>query len=316
MNIMENKRVTAIAVVMAAGFGTLCYKGYENYSALKVAQREIAAKIDRVESYSQDKLPPTLENKKLIEKAAADVEKLAAELSKDIEKYAVFCEKGQGGNDALRYMPGASPVAFQNRLRALSTQIGTEANGKCALQNGAGDFGMTSLKNQAPTELAAPYYNFLLTAVNGALQHIIDAGAPSIERVFCAPLPEEEMSARKKAPYFPLSFEVAFTAKRSEVINADNPDTFSVLPQVLNKLTQDPNMFYIVTGMAVSAQQNAPIASGSASAAAPAPEGGLEGEVATPKKASLLLGAPGEQVNVHLNIQVLYFTPKDTPEKI
>ena len=75
-------------------------------------------------------------------------------------------------------------------------------------------------------------------------------------------------------------------------------------------------MFYIVTGMAVSAQQNAPIASGSASAAAPAPEGGLEGEVATPKKASLLLGAPGEQVNVHLNIQVLYFTPKDTPEKI
>ena len=303
MNIMENKRVTAIAVLMAAGFGALCYKGYENYSALKATQSEIAAKIDKVEGYRSEELPPTAKNSQLVVQAANEVEKLAAELTKDVEKYAIFCVKNKEGKDAQN---NVTPVSFQNRLRALSSQIVQDAGGHCVLHNSSGDFGMTSLKNQAPTELAAPYYNFLLTAVNGALHHIIAAGAPTIERVYCAPLPEEEMTARKQAAYFPLSFEVAFTAKRSEVIKADDPSTYSVLPQVLNKLAQDPNVFYIVTGMAVSAIQNAPVVSGSSAAVSPA-----EASAETPqttRKASLLLGSPDEQVNVHLNIQALYFT--------
>lgn len=312
MNIMENKRVTAIAVAMAAVFGVLCYKGYESYNKLKDARAEIERKADKVESYATEDLPPTQKNSRMVVQAAGEVGRLATELSNDMRKYVNFCVKGQTGTDPLRYQKDATPVSFQNRLRALSSQISQYAGGKTVLQNSSGDFGMSSLKNQAPTELAAPYYNFLLSAVDGALRHIISSGAPTIERVYCAPLPEAEIGARKKAPYFPLSFEVAFTARRSEIISAGAPDTFSVLPQVVNKLSQDPNIFYIITGLAVNTLHNPPVP-GNAAPVVVHTEGDQtpgSSEVAA-RRASLIVGSADEQVSVHLNIQVLFFTTEN-----
>lgn len=333
MNIMENKRVTAIAAVMGVLFAGLCYKGYESYNTLQSVRAEIERKNSQVQGFASEKLQPTQKNNKLLIEASNEVEKCAVELARDVEKYAAFCIRGES-QGALAYRPNASPVDFQNRLRALSAKINEDLGDHCVLNNAVGDFGMTNLKNQAPTEIAAPYYNFLLSAVNGAVHHIIDAGAPSVERVYCAPLPEEELTARRpavyfsidpkvasgaglvfnkedarkdlKLAYFPLSFEIAFTAKRSEVIDPEKPDTFSVIPQVLNKLSQDQKIFYVVTGVAVSTLQNPPTVSGSTAQAAPADDAAASAEQA--RKASLILGGADDRVNVHLSIQAYYFT--------
>lgn len=306
MNIMENKRVTAITAAMVLVFGFLCYKTYQNYSSLQNNLKEINSKNEQMEAYRSEKLAPTDANRKALAEASKEVEQMAADLSRDMKRYAAYCimQKTAGSADGQGDVP--LPIVFQNRLRSLSAQLTHDAEGRTLLRNGSGDLGMTKLKNQAPTVLAAPYYNFLLTAINGALHHIVAAGAPSIERVYCAPLPEDEVTARKKSPYIRLGFEVAFTAKRSEVIDPKSPDTLSVIPQVINKLTQDPNVFYIITGMAVNTLHGAPVTTNPH--AATAVEGETEStEDAPTRVASLILGSPDEHVNVHLSIQVLYF---------
>lgn len=312
MNIMENKRVTALAALLAVGFIGLCYKGYESYSQLKDAQAKIAQAKSKIEDYEAEKLPPTEKNSQLLKKAATEVEQLAASLNEAISKYAVYCTQGapaaEGNTSA--YKPGVNPVAFQNRLKELSAAISAEAAGKdCRLNNGAADFGMTSLKLQAPKEVDAPYLNFLLSAVNRAERHLIAAGAPSIERVYCAPLPEEPINARTKPDYFPLSFEIAFTARRSEVIDPAKPDSFSVLPQVLNKLVNDENFFFTITGIAIATPGNLPVANGGSADAAAEAAAAEEGEAAPAAgNATLITGKADEYVNVHVNLQVLYFT--------
>lgn len=312
MNIMENKRVTAITAVMAVVFAGLCYKGYQGYSSLKTAQREIASINDQLDDYRNKNLKPTKANEQQVQLAAKEVEDLLTSLNKDLEKYTSYCVKGASGDDALRFVPGVKPVEFQNRLRALSTKFTQEAAGKTQLHNAAGDFGMTSMKTLTPTEVTAPYYNFLLDAVHGAMRHIIDAGAPSIDRVYCAPLPEEKITAVKKDAYFPLSFEIAFTAKKSEVIQEGKADTYSVIPQVINKLSQDPNIFYIITGVAVNTLQPPPTPE-AAPSDAPKEAGALDEDAPVADKtsdriASLIVGRPEEQVSVHITVQVLYFT--------
>lgn len=312
MNIMENKRVTAIAALMGIAFIGICFKGYESYAELKASQEDIARKIDLLSSYTSSDIPPTTKNKQEVEKAAVEVKGLAGELSKDIEKYITFCKNGQPNAESTKphgYMINASPVTFQNRLRDLSADIAAMAQReKCDLNNSSADFGMTSLKTQAPKEVDAPYLNFLLSAVDRVERHIISAGAPSIERIYCAPLPEEEISARKKPDFFPLSFEVAFTARRSEIIKAGDAGTYSVLPKVINSIIHDGDFFFIITGMAVGTQGSLPLVS-QADAAAAGEAVAPEAEEAAPEEtnASLIIGKDSERVNVHLNIQVLYF---------
>lgn len=307
MNIMENKRVTAIAALLAVGFLAICYKGYEKYSVAKEAQEQISQANSKIEGFASDAIPPTAKNSKLIEQASAEVEKLAADLSKDLSKYVTFCVQGDPKAAESRprgYEINVKPVAFQNRLKELSAEISRQAKDKCALNNGSADFGMSSLKNQAPREVDAPYLNFLLSAVERVEQHIISSGARSIERVYCAPLPDEEINARKKPDFFPMSFEVAFTARRSENIKDGVADTYSTLPQVMNKIVNDDRFFLIITGMAVSTPGNLPPVSNTAAA-----ESGAEAaEGDSGSNASLLIGKSTDEVNVHLTLQVLYFT--------
>lgn len=310
MNIMENKRVTAIAALMAVAFIGICYYGYGRYTALKEAQAQISQISSKMEDYASEDIPPTGENSKLIVQAAAEVDKLASELEGEVGKYAAFCMRSKPTEEAGKnpaYAAGAKPTEFQANLKTLSDSIGAYAKDhNSQLLNGSGDFGMSSLKTGAATEVQAPYYNFLLYAMDGAVRHIIDAGAPSIERVYYGGLPEESITARKQPAYFPLEFQVAFTAKRSDALELEKQlSTYSVLPQVLNKLSHDPHFFYIVTGMAVNTRDNLPMpATGKPADAAVTEEGGETVQ----KKAVLLTGKDNEQVYVHLNIQVLYFT--------
>lgn len=320
MNIKENKRVTAVAAVMGLAFVGLCYYGYDRYSALQSTQARINEINRQVEAYSDEDIVPTAKNSEAISQAAKEAKEYGAKLTAEMSQYAAFCLAGK--SDV--YKPITSPIAFQSKLKELVGAMAAYANGKCTFgaedrpgddASGVSKFGLGQFELQPPREADVPYYGFLLHAINGTMKHIIDAGSPSIKKVYCRPLPEE---ADRKAKYIRLGYEVAFTAKRSEVINPENPESFSVLPQVINKLAHDKDVYYIVTGLVVkdpndNSQPEANVERLNPTVAPAAgegaePEEGAEATEDNAKVAEPLVGNPDDTVDVFMNIQVLYFT--------
>lgn len=333
MNIMENKRVTIIAAAMGLAFLGLCYYGYDRYSAFKDAQQKIEGLSSEAEAFADEAVVPTKVNSQAMIEASKEAKELSVKLTDEMAHYATTCMRmvGAAGDDNKPvnglYAPITSATGFQKTLKGdLGAKIVQYAKDKCALgeaAKGSEDsvrlHGLARFDKSAPTDVEVPYYSFLLYAIDGTMRHIIDAGATAIKKIYCRPLPEGNVLKDK---YFRLGYEVVFSAKRSEVIDPQNPDSLSVLPQVINKLSHDENFYYIITGMAVKSpdDNNQPEARIEMLAGEPATtEGGEAAEPAgeaeegaaaqeTVKIAKPLLGNPDDTVDVFMNIQVLYFT--------
>lgn len=338
---MENKRVAAITLVMALAFGGICYYGYGRYNVLKETQAKISEIDRKLEDYASESIPPKAKNRDLITQAAKDAKSLRDNLYADLLQYASFCIAGQGAQassadgqsaspiptGANAYMPETNPNQFQANLKALISSLGKYANEKgCVLgvpgQNSA-DYNVARFGNYSVYEGSAakqentPYLNFLIYAADDVMRHIIDSGAPSIKKLYFRDLPEVSPNRDKLVR---LGFEVVFTAKRSDLINPEDPTSQSVLPQVINKITHDKLFFFIPTGIAVAPSvKNLPEAelalldaADAAAAEAVAGESEEENET-TPaeplpmKVATPLVGKSSETVDVYLTLQVLYF---------
>lgn len=335
---MENKRVAAIALVMAVAFGGICYGGYGRYKDLKTAQAKISEIRNKVEDFTSASITPKPKNRDLITQAAKDAKGLKESMYADLLNYATFCMAGQGaqspapaaeggeapapapvGVDA--YRPVTHPAQFQANLKGLigslsryaaekGCELGLSSGGEATSVDKFGNY--SHFENAVPTQEDVSYYNFLLYAANETLRHIIDAGAPSIKKIYFRELPD---AAARKDKYVRLSFEVAFTAKRSELVNPANPDTQSVLPKVINKLTHDKKFFFIPTGVSVTTRENLPSAGAEAfviAAEATADSEEEENEAAAQERVSIVAlpqtGKSSDTVDVYLTLQVLYFT--------
>ncbi len=299
MNISENKRVLALSVAFLAAFGGLSYYGYSRSSDFKAAQASLTEIEDSFAGYGSAEHAPTQENLKALRSALDAVARAHKDLQADMEKYAVAC---YGDGKVIR------PGDFQNEVRqAIARVADLASNAGATVANPAADLGMAQFKNALAMEKDIVCRSFQLKAVERMVSIILEAGAPALEKVFCAPLPEDD--ARKEA-VFPLGFEVAFTAKRSQ------------LPAILNKIVGERDFFYTITGISVlngttlpgidpytpvDAQPVAPSTgdelAGEGEAAAPAPATS-DKRIATRKT-----GAPEETVRVHLVMQVRFFTP-------
>lgn len=310
MNIKENKRVTAIAVVFAAAFIGLCCYGYGGYTKLQEANALISSESSKLENYSMEDMPPTRENGQILTKAAASVEQMAAELRDDMKKYV---------DVSLKMGENMSPAGFQKNVNDMTAKIAAYAQEKgCALVGEAPGLGLNEYKTASAREKEVSYLNFTLHAVDRAVRHVIDAGAPSISRAFCGRLSEETVdrltSARNKSPYVPLEVELSFTAKRSEVIDPANPDSFSVIPRVINKFTDDDQYFFIITGLSVKTAGNltpvGPYKAPTAAAQGDSLMGSDEESAPSEPVARLITGRSDDMVNVSLTLQVLYFINK------
>ncbi len=312
MNILENKRVLLLSTVFALAFAGLTYVGYDRSEQYSKTQAELDKIGSKFQDYNESELPPTAANRKAIVAACKDVEKISSEMQAEMDKYAAYCH----GDGKL-----LSPVDFQNQVRSTIAEIQNVANGAgCKLSAPAMDLGMASFKNAAATEAEVPFRSFQLKAVRRVAESIINSGAPTLDKVYCAPLPEEVIDTRKakNAPYFPLSFQVAFNAKRSEVTDGQTDDKLSVLPQVINALMQDKDFFLIITGVAINSEASLPAMDAYQAPAAPVAQGddlggGEEAEKKEEPAARVIAvrktGSPDETIRVHLNMQVLYFNP-------
>lgn len=335
MNIMENKRVAAIAFVMALAFGGVCYYGYDRYEALKEYQSKIEDVSAQMAIYEDESIPPREANREEITKAAKSAKELHDKLQKTLLMYASFCTAGQGAQDASalqgyvapvpkgvhKYEYLTNPAAFQTAFKAMIASLSSLAEEKgCTLgsssQSGS-DLSVAKFGNYSryeldmPTGENTPYINFLAHAADEALSHIIEAGAPTIKKIYFRELPD---AAERKAPIVRLGMEIAFTAKRSEWVKAGDPDSVSVLPQVINRLTHDPHFFFIPTGISVTPSvKNLPEPDINTLidpdvAADDDDEEDVSPSERSEKLAAPHLGKPDETVDVYLTLQVLFFT--------
>lgn len=123
-----------------------------------------------------------------------------------------------------------------------------------------------------------------------------------------------------------MELEIGFSARRSAAdIDPAVEDTLSVLPKVLNKLVNDKNFFYVITGVSVKTLGNLPMLSAYRAAnntvvedPMQQPSGGGEGAAApsAPEPvAHLLTGAADQEVDVSITLQVLYFMSADSSKE-
>ncbi len=297
MNISENKRVLALSAAFLVLFGGIAYHGYSRSCDFKAAQAELTEIEEAFDGYSSADFAPTSENLKSLRDAFEKVSKVNKDLQADMEKYAVAC---YGDGKAIK------PGDFQNEVRQAIARVAALAtNAGAKVSNPAADLGMAQFKNALAMEKDVIYRSFQLKAVEKVASIILEAGAPVLDKVFCAPLPEDDA---RKAASFPLDFEVAFNAKRGQ------------LPGILNKIVADRDFFLTITGVSVVNQSTLPgidaYTAPGAEAAAPATGDDLTG--AAPAEASApaakpvatrKTGDPNETVRVHLIMQVNFFNP-------
>lgn len=304
MNISENKRVVALSAVFALAFGGIMFYGYSKSQEAAESKAKIAEINDRFAGYDGQELAPTKQNLKEIKAAFSQVAEVNKDLQAELNRYAAFCW-GDGKK--------ISAQDFQNELRDSINKIKSMASAQGARVAGpAENLGLASFKNAAPVEDDVPFRSFQLKAVTRMAEYILNSGAPSLEKIYCAPLPDaaaeaQKANSRKAVPYFPLRFEVAFDASRG------------ALPKILNSVLSDKDFFLTITGVSVLGGDNLPvmdaysapaeIATAGEDLGAEAPAAATEGyrTVAVRKT-----GSPDEKVRVHMTMQVLYFTPGKT----
>ncbi len=299
MNISENKTVFALSAVFAIAFGGLMYLGYEGMTGASDANKRLNEIGVAFEDFNAADYVPTANNQKAIVAATKDVDKLNQDLSNQLQAY----KKATLNTNPI------SAVDFQNQVRKAIADLAQKAKGKgIALGSQASTLGMAVYQNQSAIKEEVAYRSYFLSAVEHANNILVDTGVPSIDKIFCSELPKEVAMGMKKAPdYFPLSFELSFTVKRS------------MLPQIINALTSDKKYFYTITGFSalgetIPSEVSAYKAPATMATAGDDDEAAADAAAAAAPRilATRKLGDPNEKVQVHLNLQVLYFNPLST----
>lgn len=304
MNISENKRVVGLSAVFALAFAGVAYYGYSETVRFDAAKKQLTEISNQFEDYEAAAVPPTKKNRDSLKAAFAQVNQVNKELQAELNHYATFCY-GDGKN-----ITGPN---LQEELRNAKVQMEQLAKEKgMTLSGTAADLGMASILRAFPEDSQAPYYAFQHRAVRRVAEDIINAGAPVLDKIYCAPLSEDVTAANKKSakaqPYFPLRFEVAFDVKRG------------VLPKVINSIVADKDFLISITGISVQGMDNlAPLDAYSAPSAAPTAGDDLSDAPAAESApaagravAVRKTGDPNETARVHMNLQVLYFNPAKT----
>jgi len=304
MNISENKKVVALGAVFALAFGGVMYYGYSESQKHDANKEAIEAINVRFDGYANQELAPTKQNLKEIKDAYSKVSTVNMDLQAELNRYSAFCW-GDGKK--------ISAQDFQNELRESINKVKTLADAQGAQIGGAAaDLGLAAFNNAAPVAADVPFRSFQLKAVTRVAETILGSGAASLEKVYCAALPEAAAeslnpNSRKALPYFPLRFEISFEAGRG------------TLPKVINSIVQDKDFFLTITGVAVQGNDSLPGMDAYTPPAEIAAEGSDLGEAASEEStggyrtvAVRKTGAPDEKVRVYMTMQVLYFTPGKT----
>ncbi len=294
MNISENKTVFALSAVFALAFGGLMYLGYEGMSGAAEADARLKEIGNAFDDFNAAEFLPTAVNQKAIVAATKDVEGLNKDLLAKLDAY----KKATLNTNPI------TAVDFQNQVRKAAADLAQQSKEKnISLGPQAATLGMSVYQNQSALKEEVVYRSYFLRAVEHAVNVLVDVSVPSIDKVFCEELPDDADSNMKKAPdYFPLSFELSFSVKRG------------MLPQIINQILADKTYFYTITGLSARTEtMPSEVSAYKAPAAQMSVAGEDDSDVGAVDTSRVLavrkLGDPNEKVQVHLNMQVLFFNP-------
>lgn len=314
MNISENKRVLALAGAFGIVFIAITYLGISWRSAAS----EKIAWLNEQQSLFDDMrardFPPTQKMLHIVKNAAATTSDIADQMHASIEAYR---SQTTPENGKL-----VSPQQFQAQVKSAILQLENQSKAKSvAVSAGASKLGMAAYQNSYATTEAAPILSFELKAVQNVAQSIIDNHGASINKIYCAPLPDEAIAPpgkKLKQEWVLLPFEINFTANKN------------TLPAVLNSLVENKQFCFLITGIRVLTETQLPTLSAytpptaTKKEAAPTVGDDLGAGSSTPVAenkeqeqtrilAKQLLG--NGTVRVHLALEVLYLHPVAPTQK-
>jgi len=227
---MENKKASLIAAIFAIGFCGIMYIGYSKSSSANEANATLENLNYEFEAYNSQEYPPTVQSKKQLEKAYADVKKINVKLQNNFAKYRDY---------ALAMTSKSSPVAFQSDVgNSISEFAKAAKNANVKIAPAAANLGMASYRNTAATGMQVDYLDFHFKATKCLANILLESRVSKIDKIYCAPLPKVCSIHMSKAPaYFPMSMEFAFTIKRGN------------LPLFTKRLLEEKNFFFTLTGI-------------------------------------------------------------------
>lgn len=315
MNISENKRVLALAGAFGIVFIILAYLGISWRSAASEKIAELNEQQGVIDEMRAREFPPTPKMLRIVNDASAITSDIADQMRSSIEAYRKQTTPDNGGKLI-------SPQQFQAQVKSAILQLENQSKAhSVAISAGASKLGMGNYQNAYATTDEAPILSFELKAVQNVAQAIIDNKGASINKIYCAPLPEEAIAPpgkKLKQEWVLLPFEINFTANKQ------------TLSAVINSLVENKQFLFLITGMRVITETQLPQLSpytapepvkkeavsslgDDLSAGSSAPVTEQKEPEQTPILAKQVLG--NGTVRVHLALEVLYLHPVASDKK-
>lgn len=211
MNIFENKRAVALTGVFALAFAGLLALGFANKSEADAAIAEATAKKTEGKTITASSLAPKAETRDILNKNAKALEENVSIFHNDLKDYTDTCKAITA--DAISKETLFHPEhlkAARTWLNKITTQTG------CSIPDGdAFTFGLDrnyNERNDAATTETTPFLLFQLNAARTLAGYVAEAGAASLDRMYCEPVPSSE-----DGDYTSLHIELTFTARRGEI---------------------------------------------------------------------------------------------------
>lgn len=307
MNIFENKRAVALTGVFTLAFAGLIAWGFANKAAAEATIKEATEKNTALTTITGSALPPKAETRALLNKGTKALNERVNMLKSDLKAYTDTCK------DITADAISKETLFHPEHLKAARAWLSKKTSG-CEIPAGdAFTFGLDrnyNERNDAATTDTTPFLLYQLNAARTLAGYVAEAGAISLDRMYCEPVPSSE-----DGTYTPLHIELTFTAKRGDI--PSNAAHTSTTTQILNSILdgsgeivsrqeekKSAHYFYIIKGINVTSNNSYdPLESYSE------PFQTAGSEAAEPVSiAERKVGMPDETVQVNLVVEAVYFS--------
>lgn len=212
MNIFENKRAFALTSVFALAFAGCATYGWMQRGELQDTIKKINEADAKLEKLAKSPLPATAGTKSLLNKQASVLERNTKPLAADLAAYTKTCKNLT--EDAINKEAIFKPDDLK-KARTAFTEKAAKAN--CHIDDpDSFTFGLDrnyNERNDAANPKTTPYLLYQLAAAKTLAGYGVGAGAKSLDRMYCEPVPTTEATGEPT----PLIIELSFSFNRGEI---------------------------------------------------------------------------------------------------
>lgn len=248
MSLLENKRAFTLTAIFALAFAGTATFGVIQRGELQDTVKKINEADSKLEKLAKAPLPAKAETKELLNKQAGVIQRALKPLEEDLSVYAKTCKALT--EDAIKKETNFKPDDLK-KARAAFVEKANAAG--CRLDDPEGfTFGLDrnyNERNDAATLTTTPYVLYQLAAAKTLAGYAVDAGAVSIDRMYCETVPTTEAEEETT----PLLIELTFTVKRGEIPTEE--EYTGAIAKVLNAIVEGKGsndkekFFFIIRGL-------------------------------------------------------------------